>query len=492
MELNIGFVLSSIIGNIRSHTSALLFILLWFGSKWINFVHNTIFVIHKYLRFGIGAVVSAAYYKALSVGDKEQISKVFKYSRKFFRIIGFILLAYIAVLVVVFPIVINSSFDFGYTIGLLLAMSLSHLAQYFVGVPYQILLNSDQKSYVQLIINGSTLILNTIACVCLMLCGSGIHLVKLTTSLIFLARPLAMSIYVKKNYEIDMSVLVDGTIVAQKKNGIIQHLAYTVYENTDVMVLTLFSTLQNVSIYSVYVLVTNSIKQIISAATTGIQALFGSMIAKDQKEELGALYSTYTWATHTICTLLFTVTGLLILPFVEIYTSGVEDVNYQVPAFAILITIAAFFASIRNCQYVLIRAAGHFKQTQTASLVECLLNLILSIILVFFFGLIGVAIGTVVATVFFTFYEVFYFKKAIISAPIKLSVKQFFVDIIVSAFTIILGLKIPLYTGSVVSWIIQAAVVTFVALSISLLLQFLFYPDKIKLILKKVFAKKAM
>ena len=83
-----------------------------------------------------------------------------------------------------------------------------------------------------------------------------------------------------------MTVAVDRSVVPQKSSGIIQHIAYMIYENTDVMVLTVFSTLKNVSVYSVYTLVTNCIKQLITAATTGVQALLGNMLARGERQEL--------------------------------------------------------------------------------------------------------------------------------------------------------------------------------------------------------------
>ena len=460
----------------------------YYGSE----VNGLISSITQFLAFinicdlGISAVVSAAYYKPLADGDTYAISKIFVYSKRFFRIIGFVLLAYVAILLGVYPTLINTTFDFWFTFALIAAMSLSQLGQYFIGISYQLLLNSDQKSYVQLIVNGSTLLVNTIVSVLLMVSGANIQLVKLTTSIIYLLRPLAMYLYVKKNYIIDKSVPIDKSAIPQKRNGIVQHIAYMVYSNTDVMVLTFYS-LKDVSIYSVYTLVANSIKQIITAATTGVQALFGNMIARNETDKLKSLYSLYNWGIHTICTILFTVTGLMIVPFVKIYTSGIPDAaNYNLPVFALLITIAYFFDSLRNCQYVLIRAAGHFKQTQTASLIECFLNLSISIALVFFFGLTGVAIGTIIATVFFVIYETVYFNKHIVFIPIRHFLKQFLVDILIVAATVIISLQINLFAGSIGSWILQAMVVTLISIAISIIGQLVFYKGNLNAIFKKV------
>ncbi len=463
----------------------------YYGSE----VNGLISSITQFLAFinicdlGISAVVSAAYYKPLADGDTHTISKIFVYSRRFFRIIGFVLIGYIAVLLGIYPTLINNTFDFWFTFALIGAMSLSQLGQYFIGISYQLLLSSDQKSYVQLIVNGSTLLINTIVSVLLMVMGASIQVVKLTTSIIYLLRPLILYLYVKRNYVIDKSVSIDKSVIPQQRNGIIQHIAYMVYTNTDVMVLTFCSTLKNVSIYSVYTLVTNSIKQIITAATTGVQSLFGNIIAKNENKRLKSFYSLYNWGTHTICTILFTITGLLIVPFVQIYTRGITDADYKLPLFALLITIAYFFDSLRNCQYVLIRAAGHFKQTQTAALIECLLNLSISIVLVYFYGLIGVAIGTLVATLFFVVYEIIYFKKNIVFAPIKSSIKQFFVDALIIGITVVISLQINLFTGSIVSWLLQAIVVTAICLVVSTIGQLVFYIGNVKVALGKVTLK---
>lgn len=438
---------------------------------------------------GIGAVVSAAYYKPLADGDIYQVSKIFIYSKHFFKKVGFILIAYIVILLGIYPTLINNSIDFWFTFTLIAAMSLSQLGQYLIGISYQLLLNSDQKSYVQLIFNGITLLLNTIISIMLMVRGASIQLVKLTTSLIYLSRPIAMSIYVKKNYSIDYSVTIDSSVIPQKKNGIVQHMAYMIYENTDVMVLTFFSTLQNVSVYAVYTLATNSIKQIISAMTTGVQSLLGNMIAKNETERLKKFYLFYNWSFHTVSTVLYTIAGLLILPFVKIYTAGVTDTNYYVPLFAILITIAYFFSSVRNCQYILIRAAGHFKQTQFASLFEALLNLLISIVFVFKFGLVGVALGTIIATVFFVIYEILYFSRNIIFISIFYFLKQFLADAIIVAVSCLIATRINFFNNSILSWLLQAIVVSLIVLGICIIIQLVFYRRNLVIMSNKFLVK---
>lgn len=105
------------------------------------------------------------------------------------------------------------------------------------------------------------------------------------------------------------------------------------------------------------------------------------MIAKN--ENLNKSFSTYEFFYHTISTITFTCTIILITPFVEVYTSGVNDVNYIRPLFGLFLTLAEYMWSIRLPYSSIVLAAGHFKETKKGAWVEAVTNIVISIILVF-------------------------------------------------------------------------------------------------------------
>lgn len=438
---------------------------------------------------GIGAVVSSALYKPLAEKDEAKVSQIFVYAKRFFRVISAILLAYVVVLLFIYPNVVSDSFNAWFTISLILAMSISQFGQYFIGLAHQTLLNADQRSYIQLTTNGITLLLNTGVSILIMYLGGSIQLVKLIASIIYLMRPLVMYLYVRKHYRLDHKAKPDKDAIPQKKNGIIQHIAYMINENTDVLILTLFSTLTNVSIYSVYTMVVTSIKALITSATTGVQAFFGNLIANNETQRLRKAYDFYDWGMHTLSTFLFTVAGILIVPFVMVYTKGINDANYAVPTFAVLITIAYGLNSMRNNMYTLIRAAGHYKQTQPATLIEAGLNVVISIVLVFKFGLIGVAIGTMTSAAFFMLYEMYYLSKNILHKPLTEFLKQLGLDAIMIGLMIVATIWVEMKTVSYLSWFVTALIVGGICLAICLAVQLIFERKKLFGLFKKSFSK---
>ena len=104
------------------------------------------------------------------------------------------------------------------------------------------MLNADQKSYVPLLLQISTIIANTILAIILMKLGMSVHIVKLMTTVIYVLRPLFQMIYVRNHYAIDRKIKVIGEPIKQKWNGFSQHFAAVVCQNIDIAVLTVFST----------------------------------------------------------------------------------------------------------------------------------------------------------------------------------------------------------------------------------------------------------
>ncbi|MBP1737466.1 MAG: hypothetical protein H6Q60_1347 [Oscillospiraceae bacterium] len=408
---------------------------------------------------GMGAVVQSALYKPLAEQDASQISRIFISSERFFRKIGYILMAYVGVLLVIFPSISHSRFDAVYVCVLILIISISTFAQYFIGITYQILLNADQKAYISVLAQTVVLIINTVISCWLIYSNCSIHFVKLAASLIFLVRPVILIVYVRRQFVIDKKVPLDGEPIAQKWNGIAQHFAQVALVNTPTVVLTLFSTLENVSIYSVYYLVANGVRQLFISLTNGVQALLGNMYVRNEAG-LCRKFDVIETMIHGSVTLIFTITGLMIVPFIQVYTAEITDAQYvQVPV-AVCITLSYGVYCIRLPYQMMIFAAGHYKQTQNGSFIEAGVNVIVSVVLVFRFGIVGVCLGMMAAVVYRLTYYAFYLSKHIICYPISRYFMKCLTDLTAAGVMLLTCGMIHLSCGSFLQWIIKAAMVS--------------------------------
>lgn len=453
------------------------YILSYYGSNVNGLVSSVqqLLGLISFCELGVGAVVQSALYKPLADNDHSLISKILISAKRFFDKIGIILSIYVVVLAVTFPFSQQEKFSYLSTFFLVFAMSISYFSQYFFGIRNQLLVNADQRSYIQLFYQSLTIILNTIVSVIIIKCGATIQIVKLVTSLIYLIRPIGLAIYVKHNYKIDYSLELTDEPIKQKWNGLAQHFASVVLQNTDTVVLTFFSTLINVSIYNVYHLVVNGVKQIVTALTTGIQSLFGNMLAKEEFVLLGKTFDCVEWLLHTITILAFTITGLLIVPFVKVYTRGITDANYIVPVFAVLITCATASYCLRLPYSIMVLAAGHYKQTQNSAIIEMVLNIAISIALVSWFGLTGVGIGTLISMTYRTIYYALYLRKNILNRKIKFFIKHIIIDIVMVVCMVAATFWIKLPSVNYLSWIIMALECGGICLVVTIIINLIFY-----------------
>lgn len=437
---------------------------------------------------GVGAVVQSALYKPLAEKNDAQISRILKSAKNFFNKIGKVLIVYVVALCILYPRINSAKFGFEYIVPLVLSISISSIAQYFFGIVNQLLLNADQRSYVQLVLNSVSLIINTIISVLLMRNGFSIQIVKIVAAGVLLIKPIGMALYVKRKYNIDKNIVVAEEPINQKWNGIAQHIAAYILSNTDVVVLTFFSDMKNVSIYNVYYLVVAGIRQCLTTMMTGVDALFGRLYAT-QDRMLSSKFAHYEWFMHTSVSMIYTVTAVLICPFISVYIKGVSDTSYNYPLFGILLVAAFGCYCLRLPYNTMVLAAGHYKETQNSAIIEALINIVISIAFVRRFGLYGVAIGTLIAMIYRTVYLAWYLQKAILYRPFCNFLKHIIVDVCI-ILTIFLSTKclvVEVYTY--VSWLLLALKVTFIACIETVALNMIFYKTEISVVLKVVKGK---
>lgn len=367
------------------------------------------------LESGFGPVVKSILYKPIANKDKSTIEEILKSSEKFFRKISYIFIAYIAILCFILPFIVSNEFDYAFTGSLILVISISTFAEYYFGMTYRLYLQAEQKTYIYAIIQIATLVLNTLLTVILIHFGASIHVVKLISASVFVLRPIIQNIYVKRKYKINLKNASGEYKIKQKWDGLAQHIAYVINNKTDIVILTICANLSEVSVYYIYLIIINSIKNLMQAFTDGVSASLGDMIAKEEYGILRKNFKKFTIIHGIISLIVYTITFILIIPFVSIYTKDITDTNYIRPIFAYIMVIAKFIETIRHPYNELIKSAGHFKQTKIGAWAEAIINIVLSLILVWKLGIIGVAIGTIVAITIRAIELIYHARKTILN-----------------------------------------------------------------------------
>jgi len=457
------------------------FILEQYGSE-VNGLTQSIkqfLTIISFLDMGVGQVMRSALYVPLEKKDNMAISRVVVSGKRFYRKIAGYLSVYVIVLVFIYPLFVERKFDWFYTGTLILVLSISSFAQYYFGLADSLLLLADQKGYISFLAQIASTISKLLICILLIKNEVSIHILQLAIALVFLIKPLITGIYVRKNYQINYKVTYDTEPISQKWNGFAQHISSVVLESTDNIILTVFSTLTNVSIYSVYYMVIAGIMQIYTSLTSGIQSAAGALWAKAEKHTIYSMFEMIEIILHMITVFVFGCTAVLLVPFVQVYTQGLTDANYIQPAFATVLTLAYAVRCLRTPYNIWILAAGHYRQTQKCHITATVLNIMISIAALQKWGLVGIAIGTLVALVYQTIWMAVYVTNHLVSRSKILLIKQVCIDCIMFRVLVLLTGQIQLREMTYLGFLIMAMKVVIIALAVLVAIVLVFYKDKI-------------
>lgn len=440
-------------------------------------------------QMGVGAVVQAAFYKPIADRDSKKINQIFTSSSRFFNTIAILLLIYVFSLIFLYPKLNNVHYDFYFTTMLIIAISINAYSQYYIGITYRILLNALQYMYIQSAIGIVTTILNVISSVVLMKLGYSIASVKLVGSIIFLMQPLVIECIVKRKIAINSHETYEKEPIEQKWNGLAQHVAFIIFENTDVIVLTLFSNYKSISIYSVYNLVTNGLRLAINSMTDGVKSLLGKLYAEKKQNALQELFGYYEWIMHVSSTVVFSLCAVLIVPFALVYTKGIVDANYSQPLFGVILSLGVMFFCIRLPYLGMVTSAGMFKETQNSAIIEAVINIVLSLSFVYLWGVVGVAVGTLVGILYRLIYFVLFLKNKILYRSPLIFARLVIADLFVFIMTLVISKFFKLSSLNYISWIILSIKDASIVLSITCIMNVLFYRENCVLLIKKIFGR---
>lgn len=459
------------------------YILKYFGSEF-NGITSSItqflgFIV--ILQMGIGGSTRFALYKKLANNDNYGISGIINATERYMRKVGIALLVYIGLMVIFYPHIAKTTVSATEVRWLVLILGASSFAQYFFGITYQILLIADQRQYIYYIIVSVATIINAVVAVLLMVTGNSIFVVKLGGAIIFVAIPVILYYFVKRLYNIDKSVQPDSEGLKGRWDVMWHSVANIVHTNSSLVILTLFADVKLVSVYTVYYLVVNGMYKILSVFTSSLEAAFGNMFAKNEKENAYKHLENYEFFMSFFVSVVFSCALVLIVPFVKIYTKGITDVNYVQPLFATLAVVAQMIMCIRQPYLTVVQAAGHYKQTRNGAFFEAGLNLAVSLIFTYKLGLIGVVLGTLSANLFRTLQYAFYLRKNILDRPfIKPLMMMIFTFLNVTVICILCMIVInQMSINTWTMWLVAGVICALIAGVVTLVTSLIFYRKKL-------------
>ena len=396
-----------------------------FGSEVNGYINsiNQIFVYIALLEAGVGSAAVFSLYSPVGHGDKDKINGILSATHRFYRRTAWIYLGIIIVLSFVYPLLVKSSLSYPLMVGIFLISGCGGVVAYFFHAKYKLLLDVDGKSYVISVITSVYQIALSLGKAIFLLLGWHILLVQSLYVALSLVQAAVFGWYIKKSYPwLNLKARPDNASISKSKNAFVHQISGLIFNNTDVLILTFVCDLKVVSVYALYKTLVSLVGALITHFLNSINFKLGQTF--EDKPKFLKMFDAFETFHITLTFSLCTVAYLFLLPFMRLYTNGM-DANYLLTYMPLLAIASEILSYIRLPAQSVITFAGHFKETQWRSVAESVINLTTSLILVFVFehywglGIYGVLLGTVLALLYRTNDILIYANKKILNRSPK-------------------------------------------------------------------------
>lgn len=459
-----------------------------FGSEMNGLLSsvNQIFIYISLFEAGIGIATIQALYSPIVNQNREGINSILAATKKYYTKAGFYYLITLIIFSFSYTFFLNTTINKYIVAGIILLTGTGNVINFFAQGKFKVLLQAEGKSYIVTNILTIIQIVTSLSKIIMIYMGYGILAIQTAYFLLNIVQMLFFILYMKKNYTwLDFEVEPNYNAISQKKSVFVHQVSSLIFLNTDIIILTFVCGLKTVSIYTMYKLVITIITTILYNVVNSVIFAFGHIFSLDFKRycRIIDIFDTYYIALGFS---LFTITYLLLIPFMRIYTANIADINYIYPLLPAFFIIPELLNICRCGMLNTINIAGHFKKTQIRSIIESMINIILSLIFVKKFGIYGVLTGTTIALMYRTNDIILYTNKFILlRSPGKLY-KKILVNILLMVSIIFVVNKCNIVFDSYVSLVIIAIAMSLTIIPLFLTISSIIQYDEFKIVKNKL------
>ncbi|WP_117149334.1 lipopolysaccharide biosynthesis protein [Paraliobacillus zengyii] len=451
---------------------------------------NQFIAYFKLVEAGLSSAAIYALYKPLADNDQRAINAVVVATKNFYTKTGYIFVLLTIGLALSYPFFVNLDTVSPLSVGILtLILGVKGALELFTLAKYRALLTADQKIYVISIASTVYTIANTIIIVLLANLKVDIVVLWFVTIFSMFLRTLILVLYVKVKYKwINFQEKPNYNALNQRWDALYLQILGAIQVGAPVIILTVLTKDMNlVSIYTVYFMIIVGLNGILGIFKTGLFASFGDVIVKSGIRTLQKAYKEFEFFFYSLITVIFSVTFIMIMPFIRIYTGDITDINYDIPAIGFLFVLNGVLHNIKTPQGMLVMSAGLFKETKLQTTIQGLIVIILGIFFAPTLGIEGVLTASIISNIYRCIDLFIFIPKNVTKLSIKDSFDRIFKMFISMAIIVTPFWFIDVNPTNYIYWILISIIITIYAVSIVCIVGYLFYREDMLSAINRIF-----
>ena len=375
------------------------------GSEYlgINGLFSNILTLLSLADLGIGGALVYSLYEPIAKKDEGRQRVIVQYLHKLYIIIGVAILVIGIILLPFLKYLIKDNVTF-INLNLVFLVYVFQTASTYLFFPSKVeFLCANEKRYLYNKIANIIVILSNLAQILILIIFKNFYLYLFTVIIFNILQAYLVSRKTNKLYPF-ITKKTKKTLTKEEKKNIfkdcgslmIHRMNYIVLTATDNIIISKYLGLSTVGLYSNYVLITNSITNILSTFFDSISASIGNLQTNSSKDKDYQIFKLTNFIT-AVCFGVFSV-GIYVLAndFIKLWLG---DSYLLSTTFVAMISINLYIEGLRKFLSTYRSAHGLFREKKLVPLIGMIINIVVSIILVQKIGLFGVLLGTFISNV---------------------------------------------------------------------------------------------
>lgn len=361
----------------------------------LNQYYVQIFTLISIVEGGIGTAIVYKLYKPLSEGDHDRVNVLYSTIKKYFRIVGFIILGISLLVPAAIPFLRKDNiFPLWYLYLTFLIYVVRNVLTYFMCAP-RFIIQADHRMYkINVVLYGGKVI-EQIVEIGALLAGFEYWLYLIPAAVIRYGQNLMINRKVFREYpwltEVDER---DVGIYQDMKNLLVIRGVNFIHNNSDLFIINYFYGDIHRAMYSRYYYVVKFCKQTGSYLYTSLKHGVGKDYVTSDRDsflkEMSNIRALFSFVTVTLVVLLY----FSLNPFINIWTRG--QLVATIPVMCLWLGTIYTTVMLYEAQ-MLASIRGLFHRVRNWSVLAAVINIGVSIILVPKYDIAGVLVGTIVS-----------------------------------------------------------------------------------------------
>lgn len=351
---------------------------------------------------GLGTIISYKLYEPIKNNKAQEVAGLMQFYRKIYTLIAITILVIGFLFLPFLKFLIKDLNEIPSDVNLYLVYLLflgQSVSSYFFTYK-QTLLTADQRGDKVILFNLGITFAKTVIQLLVLVATKKYQIMFVASIIVNIILNGIFSIYITQKYKVIFSI--DFKIDIETKNDIFQgakamfihRIGGTVLGVSDNIVMSVFSGLGQLGIYSNYSLIFSNLNKLLCHLLGNFTATIGNAYISLSKEESYKLYNKFLKINLLLANLTAIGIYVFINPFIQLW----QGENMVLDKNIVTMLVLSYYlevARIINTSFT--NACGLFKRDILRPIIEASINIIVSIVLAWRYGMIGVFIGTIVS-----------------------------------------------------------------------------------------------